>query len=74
MNSDSINSTNISNMNLDNLSISRSHTKFVLGWAFQENLKVNQKESVKRLTEQVKKLLRGEIQQHDIPKVSTIAN
>ncbi|CAG8701405.1 2411_t:CDS:2, partial [Cetraspora pellucida] len=79
------------------------HTKFVLSWVLQENLKVNQKESVKRLTEQVKKLLgvmfhsgvmnsklkinaaemhaellqhahQRKIQQHDIPKISTIAN
>ncbi|CAG8631653.1 15670_t:CDS:2, partial [Gigaspora rosea] len=49
MNSDEdsvlINSASITDMDID--ASSRSHTVFVLGWALQENLKVNHKNPVK---------------------------
>ncbi|CAG8668881.1 16386_t:CDS:2, partial [Gigaspora rosea] len=70
---DLINSENTTNMDID--APSRSHSIFVLGWAPQENLKVNQKDPVKQLTEKVKELLgQREIEYQDVPKVSTIAN
>ncbi|CAG8849043.1 9376_t:CDS:2, partial [Gigaspora margarita] len=69
-----INSANITDIDID-ASSRRSHMIFVLGWALQKNLKANQKDSVKQLTEKVKGLLGAiEIEHQDVPKVFTISN
>ncbi|CAB4398691.1 unnamed protein product [Rhizophagus irregularis] len=67
------------NVNNGSPETKRSQQVFISGWALKENEKTRQRRPIKRISQQMhEELLRrtelGEIEESDIPKVSTITN